>query len=49
MDNIDGVGFGLGLSIVADVVKRCTGPLALEDRPSDELRVRVNVLLAAST
>jgi signal transduction histidine kinase len=39
--NLDVAGSGLGLSIVAEIVRRHGGQLALEDRPGGGLRVRV--------
>ena len=41
--NLDQPGSGLGLSIVADVVRRHGGSLHLEDRPGGGLRVRVRL------
>lgn len=45
--NLDQGGFGLGLAIVADIVKRHAGTLSLEDRPGGGLRVRVRVPLVS--
>jgi signal transduction histidine kinase len=45
--NLDQGGFGLGLAIVADIVKRHAGTLSLEDRPGGGLRARVRLPLAA--
>jgi len=45
--NLDERGFGLGLAIVADIVKRHAGTLKLEDRPGGGLRVRVQLPLSA--
>lgn len=38
--NLDVPGFGLGLSIVAEILRRYGGSLLLEDRPGGGLRVR---------
>ena len=45
--NLDEPGFGLGLAIVADVVARHAGTIALEDRDGGGLRARVRLPLAA--
>lgn len=41
--NLDDRGFGLGLAIVAEIVRHHAGTLTLEDRPGGGLRVRVTV------
>jgi signal transduction histidine kinase len=41
--NLDEAGFGLGLAIVADVVARHAGTIALEDREGGGLRVRIRI------
>ena len=41
--NLDTAGFGLGLSIVADIVRRHRGSLTLEDRPGGGLCARVRL------
>ena len=45
--NLDQRGFGLGLAIVADIVRRHAGTLALEDRDGGGLRVRLTLPLGA--
>lgn len=45
--NLDERGFGLGLAIVSDIVKRAGGSLAFEDREGGGLRVRLLLPLAA--
>jgi signal transduction histidine kinase len=40
--NLDQGGFGLGLAIVSEIVKRQRGTLALEDREGGGLSVRVS-------
>jgi two-component system osmolarity sensor histidine kinase EnvZ len=47
--NLDERGFGLGLAIVADIVKRHDGGLSLEDRSGGGLRVRIRLPLAETT
>ena len=47
--NLDERGFGLGLAIVADIVKRHDGSLSLEDRSGGGLRVRIRLPLAETT
>jgi signal transduction histidine kinase len=44
--NQDKRGFGLGLAIVADIVRHHKGTLMLEDRPGGGLRVRIMLPLA---
>lgn len=46
--NLDSGGSGLGLSIVADVVRRSEGTLTLEDRPGGGLTARIRLPLAAA-
>lgn len=46
--NLDGGGFGLGLAIVADVVRHHHGLIALEDRPGGGLLVRIRLPLAGA-
>lgn len=41
--NLDDAGSGLGLTIVADVIRRHGGELDLEDRPGGGLHVRVRL------
>ena len=47
--NLNLGGAGLGLSIVADIVRRHHGQLLLEDRPGGGLRVRLRLPLSSST
>jgi two-component system, OmpR family, osmolarity sensor histidine kinase EnvZ len=44
--NLDVPGFGLGLAIVAEIVRKHGGTLALEDRPGGGLRARVSLKAA---
>lgn len=47
--NLDQRGFGLGLAIVADIVRYHEGTLVLEDRPGGGLRVRIMLPLAQAS
>ena len=44
--NLDAGGFGLGLAIVADIVRRHNGRIALGDRAGGGLAVTVELPLA---
>lgn len=44
--NLDEAGFGLGLAIVAEILKRHQASLSFEDRPGGGLTVRVRLALA---